>query len=171
MRMERTDLFERMPVPKAVMKLCIPTMLSALVMILYNLADTYFVGMLNDPVQTAAITLIAPLMLGFNAVNNLFGVGSSTMMSRALGAKDYETVRKSSAFGFYMALFAALLISAAIAVFKGPVLRILGTDQTTLKAAGEYMFWTVSMGAAPAILNVVMAYLVRSSGHLWTMIP
>ena len=59
---------------------------------MYNLADTYFVGMLNDPVQNAAVTLAAPVLLAFNAVNNLFGVGSSSMMSRALGRKDYETV-------------------------------------------------------------------------------
>ncbi|MFR2856000.1 MATE family efflux transporter, partial [Hungatella sp.] len=88
-----------MPVPKAVMKLAVPTILSSLVMVIYNLADTYFVGMMNNPVQNAAVTLAAPVLLAFNAVNNLFGVGSSSMMSRALGRKDYETVRQSSAFG------------------------------------------------------------------------
>ncbi|MDY4635028.1 MAG: MATE family efflux transporter, partial [Candidatus Limivicinus sp.] len=71
-------LFEQMPVPKAVAQLSIPTILGCLVMILYNLADTYFVGYLNDPVQNAAVTLAAPLLLAFNAVTNLFGVGSSS---------------------------------------------------------------------------------------------
>lgn len=87
---ENTDkiiLFEQTPIPKAVAKLAIPTILSSLVMVLYNLADTYFVGMCNDPIQNAAVTLAAPVLLAFNAVNNLFGVGSSSMMSRALGKK------------------------------------------------------------------------------------
>ena len=97
----KTALFEEMPVHKAVMTLSIPTVLSSLVMVIYNLADTYFVGMLNDPVQNAAVTLAAPVLLAFNAVNNLFGVGTSSMMSRALGSKDYGLVRRSSAFGFY----------------------------------------------------------------------
>ena len=97
----RIELFETAPVPKAVLKLCIPTVLSSLVMVLYNLADTFFVGMLNDPVQNAAVTLAAPVLLAFNAINNLFGVGTSSMMSRALGVKAYETVYRSSAFGFY----------------------------------------------------------------------
>ena len=67
-------LFERMPVPKAVLNLAVPTVLSSLVMVIYNLADTYFVGMLNDPIQNAAVALASPVLLAFNAVNNLFGV-------------------------------------------------------------------------------------------------
>lgn len=75
--MDKNFLFESMPIPKAVAKLAVPTILSSLVMVLYNLADTYFVGMLNDPLQNAAVTLAAPVLLAFNAVNNLFGVGTS----------------------------------------------------------------------------------------------
>ena len=95
---EKILLFEKMPIPRAIAKLAIPTILSSLVMVIYNLADTYFVGMLNDSVQNAAVTLAYPVLLAFNAVNNLFGVGTSSMMSRALGRKDYETVKRSSAF-------------------------------------------------------------------------
>ena len=84
----KTELFEQTPIPKAVMALAVPTVISSLVMVIYNLADTYFVGMLNDPVQNAAVTLAAPVLLAFNAVNNLFGVGSSSMMSRA--GHDHE---------------------------------------------------------------------------------
>ena len=91
----KTALFETMPIPKAVMQMSVPTVISSLVMVIYNLADTFFVGFLNDPVQNAAVTLAAPVLLAFNAVNNLFGVGASSMMSRALGVKDYETARKN----------------------------------------------------------------------------
>ena len=111
---DKTILFEKTPVPKAVMQLAVPTILSSLVMVIYNLADTYFVGMMNNPVQNAAVTLAAPVLLAFNAVNNLFGVGSSSMMSRALGRRDYESVRRSSAFGFYCALFFGLLFCSSV---------------------------------------------------------
>ena len=86
-------LFEQEAVSSAVVKLAIPTIISSLVMVLYNLADTYFVGMLNDPVQTAAVTLAAPMLLAFNAVNNLFGVGTSSAMSRVLGRGETEAVK------------------------------------------------------------------------------
>ncbi len=160
----KAELFENTPIPKAVMTMAIPTITSSLVMVVYNLADTYFVGMLNDPVQNAAVTLAAPVLLAFNAVNNLFGVGSSSMMSRALGQKKYDIVRSSSAFGFWCALCSGLLFSFLVTLFRGPLLTGLGADAVTAGATGEYLFWTVSCGAAPAILNVVMAYLVRSEG-------
>ena len=164
MQQDRTLLFEETPIPKAVATLAVPTILSSLVMVLYNLADTYFVGMLNDPVQNAAVTLAAPVMLAFNAVNNLFGVGSSSMMSRALGRRDYDTVAKSSTFGFWCAILSGLAFSLLCTLFKSPLLGLLGADATTRTATEAYMFWTVTCGAAPAILNVVMAYMVRSEG-------
>jgi len=162
--MDKTELFENTPVPKAVAKLAIPTIISSLVMVIYNLADTYFVGMINDPVQTAAVTLAAPVMLAFNAVNNLFGVGSSSMMSRALGAKDHDLVARSSAFGFYCSLFSGILFSLLCVLFQNPLLSLLGADEMTKAATQQYMLWTVYIGAAPSILNVVMAYLVRAEG-------
>lgn len=161
---QKTYLFEQAPIPKAVAQLAVPTILSSLVMVLYNLADTYFVGMLGDPVENAAVALAAPVLLAFNAVNNLFGVGSSSMMSRALGRRDYGTVYKSSAFGFTCALLCGLLFSMLCTVFKSPLLSLLGSDSQTAAATAGYMKWTVTCGAAPAILNVVMAYLVRSEG-------
>ena len=161
---QKTELFESMPIPRAVMKLAVPTVLSSLVMVLYNLADTYFVGMLNNAVENAAVTLAAPLLLAFNAVNNLFGVGSSSMMSRSLGKKDYETVYRSAAFGFYCSIFAGLLFSIAYTVFQVPLLNLLGATEETLGATIGYARWTVTFGAVPAILNVVLAYLVRAEG-------
>lgn len=161
----KIELFENTPIPKAVMKLAIPTILSSLVMVIYNLADTYFVGILNDPVQNAAVTLAAPVLLAFNAVNNLFGVGSSSMLSRSLGSKEYDTAYRSSAFGFYGALFSGILFSLVCTVFKTPLLNLLGAEIDTTLATAEYMKWTVTFGAIPAILNVVLAYLIRAEGE------
>lgn len=160
----KTELFENMPVSKAVVKLSVPTVMSSLVMVIYNLADTYFVGMLNNPVENSAVTLAAPLLLAFNAVNNLFGVGGSSMMSRALGRKDYDTVYRSSAFGFYCALISGVLFSFLYTAFHTPVLYVIGADSETFSVTQQYLMWTVGLGAVPAILNVVLAYLIRAEG-------
>ena len=153
-----------MSIPQAVAVLAVPTILSSLVTVLYNLADTYFVALLGDPLQNAAVTLAAPAMLAFNAISNLFGVGGSTMMSRALGRRDYERVEKASTFGIWCAILCGVLYSAACAVFQRPLLALLGADTATAEATSAYLFWTVTLGAAPAILNVVMAQLVRAEG-------
>lgn len=160
----KTLLFENTPIPRAVMSLSIPTVLSSLVMVIYNLADTYFVSMLGDSVENSAVTLAAPVLLAFNAVNNLFGVGTSSMMSRGLGKKDYDTVYRSSAFGFYCALISGIFFSVLYTIFHVPLLNVLGADAQTMQPTGEYLKWTVSCGAAPAILNVVLAYFVRAEG-------
>ena len=161
---ERLVLFEDTPILQAIAKLAIPTILSSLVMVIYNLADTYFVGMLNNPIENAAVTLAAPVLLAFNAVNNLFGVGSSSLMSRALGRQDYDLVHKSSSIGFYCSIFFAALISIGSLLFSSQLLTLLGASAETFESTYGYLKWTVIFGAVPAILNVVMAYLVRAEG-------
>lgn len=161
---DKVYLFEKMPISKAIIKLAIPTVLSSLVMVIYNLADTYFVGMLNDAIQNAAVTLAAPILLSLTAVTNLFGVGSSSLMSRSLGSKDYKRVSQSSAIGFYCALFLGITISVLCFTFNRPLLQILGVTAETSSATYNYLKWTIMCGAAPAILNVVLAYLVRAEG-------
>ena len=163
----RTELFESASIPSAVVKLCVPTIFSSLVTMLYNLADTFFVGMLNNSAQNAGVTLAAPVILAFNAVNNLFGVGTSSRMSRSMGSRDYDTVYKSSAIGFYSALFFSAIFALGCTVFKAPLMRLLGAnpaDAATYDATSGYFFWTVTCGAVPTIMNVVLSYLVRAEG-------
>ncbi len=77
---ERTLLFERTPIPRAVIRMCVPTVLSSMVSVIYSLADTWFVGMINDPIQSAAITLASPLMMLYNAVTALFGIRAGSKL-------------------------------------------------------------------------------------------
>ncbi len=164
---ERTNstLFEKEAVSSAVIKLSVPTIISSLVMVIYNLADTYFVGLLDDPVQTAAVTFAAPALLAFNAINNLFGVGTSSAMSRLLGRGETKKVKECSAFGFYCALLCAGAFSLLAFIFLNPLVRLMGADADNFAATFAYMKWAVAFGAVPSILNVVFAYLVRSEGN------
>lgn len=161
---EKTEIFEKLPVPAAVRRLAIPTVMSSLVMVLYSLADTLFVGMLNDPLETGAVTLAAPVLLAFNAVNNLFGVGCSSLISRSLGKKDYKLAKETGAFGFYCAVICGLLFSLLCTAFKEPLLSVLGAGTTSHDATSDYMFWTVTLGAVPSILNVVLSQLIKAEG-------
>lgn len=161
---KKTELFETTPIPQAVMKLAVPTIMATLVMVLYNLADTYFVGRIGSAAETAAVSFAAPVLLAFNAVNNLFGTGTSSLMSRALGKKDYETAAGASSFGFYGSLVCAILFSLICTVFRPFLLNLLGVSADAEEATIRYLFWTVTLGAAPSILNVVLSFQVRAEG-------
>lgn len=162
---DKEELFERMPVTKAIFTLTIPMIISSIITILYNLADTYFVGMLNEPVQNAAVTLVAPAVVLFFGVTNLFGIGASSLMSRKLGEKNYEDVKRASATGIYLGLICAALISLIAIVFNSGLLKILGSSEITHKVTKEYMFWTVCLGAIPAIMNILFSFLLRAEGR------
>ena len=161
---QKTYMFEEMPVPQAVAKQAVPTVVSSVVMILYNLADTYFVGMLNDPIQSAAVTLVAPVILLFNAVSNLFGLGAASYMSRSLGKKDYKAVSETSAFGIYGGLISAVFFALLCALFRSPLLNVLGADALSRDATLRYLRWTVYFGAVPSILSIVLSSMIRSEG-------
>ena len=160
----KKELFETMPIPSAVSRMCVPMVVTSLVTVVYNMADTYFVGLLGDPVQSAAVTLAYPVVLAFNAMNNLFGVGSSSLVSRSLGQGNTEQARNASAFGFWGAVFGGLLYSLVCTVFQAPLLGLLGADASTRQATMAYMYWVGTWGAAPTILHVVQGQLVRSEG-------
>ena len=81
---ERIQVFETLPIPQAVRRQIVPAVISQMIALVYQLADTYFVGMLNAPAQTAAVTVAYPSFLMLTAISNLFGVGGASALSRAL---------------------------------------------------------------------------------------
>ncbi len=121
-KISREELFEKAPVWTAIFSLTIPMIISSLVAMIYNLSDTFFLGVLNDSVQNAAITLTAPAMTLFYGITNLFGIGASSLMSRSMGQKDMETVKRASATGLYFGLIGAMLLSAITILFNTPAL-------------------------------------------------
>lgn len=157
------DIFEKVPVPKAVFTLAVPTVLSMLVTIIYNMADTFFVGQTNDSNQVAAVSLTMPLFTVFIACGNLFGVGGSSFISRALGQGDTDKVKKISSFCFYSCVFFAMIVGWIFLSFMTPILKMIGSSENTEEFAREYMTY-ISRGAVFVVLSNSLANLVRSEG-------
>ena len=107
---DTTDIFQGRSVPATIAKFAIPTILSQLVTLLYNLADTFFVGHTNDPAQVAALTLSFPIFMSLTMVGNLFGIGANSFISRSLGAGRRENAYKASTFAFYGAIAGMIVI-------------------------------------------------------------
>lgn len=161
---ERIALFEKMPVKRAVIRQIVPAIASQLIMVIYNLADTYFVGLLNSPAQTAAVTIAAPSLVLLTAVSNLFGVGAASLIARRLGAHNESDASEISSVAFWWGLFASLAVSAAFILLSSPILRLCGADETTFSYCSAYAKWTVIIGAPFSIISMLLANLVRSEG-------
>lgn len=161
---KKRELFEKMPVPKALATLAIPTIISQLITMIYNLADTFFIGMANDPSQTAASSLAFTLVFMMNCLPNLFGVGGGSLISRLMGEKKDEDAGSVASFSFYFTLISAVVYSLIVLVFMDPLLKFLGATSGSLPYAEQYAFWVVVVGAIPATLSMTMAQLLRSEG-------
>jgi len=158
------ELYEKMPVGKAVLTLAIPTVISQIIHILYNMADTFFIGQLNDTSQVAAATLSMPLFILMTGIANLFGMGGASLISRSLGNGDREKAKKTASFCIWSAGVVALLYGFAILILKPYLLPILGTTETTYDYCYNYLFWTITIGAVPSVLSACLAHLIRAEG-------
>ena len=159
------DAFANAPVGRAVTVQILPAVASQMITLLYNLADTYFVGLLNAPHETAAVTVSAPSFLMLTAISNLFGVGGASAIARALGTKDETAARRISTLSLYGGLAAACLFSLAFFLMAQPVLRLCGATDDTYDVAYGYVKWVVMLGGPFTILNTLMANLIRAEGN------
>lgn len=157
------DVFEKYPIPKAVMTLALPTMLSMLVTIFYNMADTFFVGQTNDANQVAAVSLTTPVFLIFMAVGNMFGIGGSTMISRLLGQGNNEKPKNVSAFCFYGCIISGFVLSLIYLIFMPQILGIIGTSENTYEFSRGYLTY-IAYGGIFVVLSNAMGNIVRSEG-------
>ena len=158
-------LFEKMPVPKAVMTLAIPTIISQIVTMIYNLADTFFIGQIGDPEMVAAVSLVSPWFNLLTALGNLFGLGASSLVSRFLGAKRERDIKYVSAFSIWCGAVVTLLFSIASYVFRAPLLFFLGASPNTYNYAESYLLWVVTIGGVPTVISLALGHLLRSEGH------
>lgn len=159
------ELFETVSVPRAVATLAIPTVISQLVTMIYNLADTFFIGQIGDPYMVAAVSLVSPWFNLLTALGNLFGLGGSSLISRFLGAKKQDSIKYVSAFSIWGGVAATFVFSLGSYAAKGPLLDFLGASPDTYAYAESYLFWVVVLGGIPTMLSLTLGHLLRSEGH------
>ena len=165
MSSDKSSLFSDAPVRKAVLTLAIPTVISQLITVVYNMADTFFIGQLNDPLQVAAATLAMPCFMFLTAFANLFGLGGSSLISRCLGTDDKEKARHTAAFCIWTGIAVAFLYGIAILLLEPVLFPILGAKAETWDYLRQYVFWTIGIGAVPTVMNAEFAHLIRSEGY------
>lgn len=159
------ELFRSMPVMQAILTLAVPTVVSQIITIIYNMADTFFIGQLGDPRKVAAATLAMPLFMFMTALSNLFGVGGASLISRFLGANERKKASQCSAFCIWTAAVVSAFYGILVLSGRTILLPILGANEETGSMAAVYLFWTIGLGALPTVLNPALAHLLRAEGY------
>ena len=159
------SIFETMPVPEAVRTMALPTVISQLIVLIYNMADTFYLGRTNNPFMVAGVSLILPVFNICLSLAGLSGIGGGALVSRLLGAGEPEEAGKASAFSIHLALVTTAFFSIGMLLFMNPVLELLGASGNTLSYARQYSFCVIVLGGSPTVLSNVMANLLRSVGE------
>lgn len=162
---ETREIFETRPVPRALAKMAIPTIVSQLITLVYNIADTWFIGQTNNPYMVAASSLVLTVFLMTTAIANLFGVGGGSLVVRLLGRNDGEEAKKVASLSLVMAAAASLVFSILCFIFMNPLLRLLGASDNTIGFARQYLMFVVVIGCFPTVLANTMSSMVRNIGY------
>lgn len=165
MSLAREDVFANLPVPTALRKMILPAISSQLIVLIYNMADTFFVGKTNNPYMVAGTSLILPVFNITLCLAGLAGIGGGSLISRLLGQEQEAEARRVSAFSLYLGLTIAALFAAGIAFFMEPVLALLGAGANTYGYARQYALCVIVIGGIPTVLSNVLANLIRSIGR------
>ena len=158
-----TDLFEKAPVPKAVATMAVPTMISMLVVVIYNMADTFFIGQTKDPLQVAAVSLATPVFMIFMALGHLFGIGGSSAISRALGERKKDRAWHISSFCCYGALGLGMIVAILSVLGMEQILHLIGASENTIGFARQYLT-IIAVGAPTIMFSTAFANILRGEG-------
>lgn len=160
---DNTLVFSEYKIPKAVATLALPSMLGMLINIVYNLADTFFVGQTNDPNQVAAVSVSMPLFMLFIAVGNLFGVGGCAYISRSLGEGKADRIKAISSFCIYTSIAVGVVVGIAYYFLRTPILYLVGASDNTINYASDYLSW-IAIGSPFTVVAIMAGNLIRGEG-------
>ena len=157
------ELMRSMKVSKAVAAMAIPSVISSLVTVVYNMADTFFVGQTGDALQVAAVSLTNPIFILLMAFANMFGMGGSAVASMAMGEGKPKKVKNTTAFITYASLAVGIIIAVILFAFMSPILHIFGANTETYEYAKGYIHY-IAWGAPFIIWSAAASFVVRAEG-------
>jgi len=161
---DRLDVFKNAPVSRAVMINTIPAIISILMVLIYNLADTFFIGQTHNALLVAAVSLATPVFLIFMGLGTVFGIGGTSVISRAMGEGRYDYAKKVSSFCMWCSVGVGLLLSLCIWVFMDATLSWIGASSDTWEPAKTYLS-IICLAGPFAVVSTCFSNLIRAEGQ------
>lgn len=157
-------VFENAPIPCAVLQNALPAMAAMLMVLIYNLADTFFIGQTHDDLQVAAVSLATPVFLLFMAVGTVFGIGGTSVISRAMGQGRRDYAKKVCSFCMWGCVGVGIVMSALFLVFMDPILTLVGASSDTWDHAKAYLT-IVSLSGPFVLIANCYSNVIRAEGE------
>lgn len=157
------DIFAKESIWKLMVKMCLPAVITILIMVIYNMADIYFIGQLKDPYKVTGLSLCMPITTLLSALGSMIGTGASSCISVAMGRGDDSKVAHYSSFSLYFSIFIGALFAAVVLLFQNPILDLIGTSANTRSYAASYLS-LIMLGAPLTMLNTATGQVIRCEG-------
>lgn len=157
------EKLDSMPVPKAVLSNAVPAMLAMVMVLIYNMADLFFIGQTGDDLKVAAISMATPLFLLFMSLGNVFGIGGAALLSRNLGSGNLDTVKKISSFCFWSCVVVGVGISLIVFFAVDTIVIMLGASGETVEMVATYLR-ILSVSGVFILISSCFSALVRAEG-------
>ena len=159
-----TQIFQNAPVGQAVIKNVIPAMAAMVMVLIYNLADTFFIGQTHQDILVAAVSLATPVFLILVAIGNLFGAGGTSLISRSLGQGRGEYAKKVCAFCMWSCVGVGILAAALALAFMEPILKVMGASAATWEPTKTYL-GIVFLGGPFVLISNCYSNIIRAEGQ------
>ena len=160
------ELFEEKRVTSAVFRLAFPTVIGQIILVIYNMADTFFIAQTGNDAMITAVTICMPAFMFLSAISNLFGVGGASVIARLLGLRAGHKVSLASGFAFWGCLLTAALYSLLAWLGRDVFIDLLGgTNPEAHRAAADRLFYTAICGGAVTATGVLLSHLIRAEGR------
>ena len=160
---DNLEIFRSAPIWQAVLKNTVPAMMAMLMVLIYNLADTFFIGRTGNALMVAAVSLSTPVFMMFMTIGTIFGIGGTSVISRAMGAGERERGKKVCAFCMWGCVCVSIIMMILILSFMDPILRLIGASEDTLGFAKQYLSIVTVAGPFVMISNC-FANIIRTEG-------
>lgn len=164
MQDKTTKIFRDAPVPKAVISNILPSIISMIMVLVYNLADTFFIGQTKNALMVAAVSIVTPAFLIFMAIGMLFGIGGTSLISRKLGEGNKDEAKKASSFCFWTGLSIGIASMVLIWLFVKPLCNLIGASSDTFEYASQYLN-IVAAGIPFLIVSNSFSNIIRAEGN------
>ncbi|MBC5625820.1 MATE family efflux transporter [Clostridium sp. NSJ-49] len=158
------DVFNSMPVSKAIFKNAVPAIAAMIMVLIYNLADTFFIGQTHDPFQVAAVSLATPVFLIFMAIGTIFGIGGTSVISRSMGEGRKDYAKKVCSFCMWSCVIVGIIISLLFFIFMDQILVFIGASSDTIELTRSYLIIVICSGPFVLISNCY-SNVLRAEGQ------